>query len=120
MEDKEEEERVKRLMSLYDNVPVSRLYFESFSHLLEDLVYKGFGMQDKDLRNEMFLLVLMLAKCKENRVAIVESKLLDIIFLVATQPEVLRTVSFWGKSRPRTEGPRQDVGVPSMCTRYYL
>ena len=77
------------LMSLYDNVPVSSLFFESFSRLLEDIIFKGFGMQDKDLRNEMCLLVLMVAKNAENRMAMVESQLLDTVFFVATQPEIL-------------------------------
>ena len=77
------------LMSLYDNVEVNSLFFESLSSLLEDIVFKGFGMQDKDLRNEMCLLILMLAKSEQNRLAIVESQLLETIFYVATQPEIL-------------------------------
>ena len=77
------------IMSLYDQVPVSTLFFESLSGLLEDTVFRGFGMQDKDLRNEICLLVLMLAKNAENRAAIATSNLLNTIFFVATQPEVL-------------------------------
>lgn len=87
------------VLELYGSESVSAFFFQTLSQILDRLVYKGFGMQDKDLRNEIALIALLLAKDASNREAIIASNLVATILCVATTPEAKRDSQVTNKTR---------------------